>query len=484
MGTIWVGVDDTDAKGSGCTTWVLTELLGLAREQRLDPIGPPRLVRLNPNIPWKTRGNAALSVRLGHGRGRRRWVGTLSGRRLFAYASGAEPTTAELERFARAAWQVVLDASPEAEGTDPALVVASRRPSPELYWKAVREVVAVDEARAALDAVGALVRTRGDPRGLVGAAAAIAWPARRGTWELLSYRQPERVGKPRTIDPETVRAAQRADRRLFLCHDPVTRRLLVAPHTGCPVLFGLRATAPEAAVRALRTVRSEPWERWVLFRTNQATGDHLLRRSAASIVPFLSAILPGTVSAPPRALAGGHVLFSVRDEEGDEVRCVAFEPTKTLPRVAQALLPGDRVVVWGSASRPATLRLEGIRLVRRVRVRRLSAPACPRCGGRTGSLGRGRGWRCRSCRLRLPPEHATTSVIPRAVRPGTYHPTPSARRHLAPRATEPAAARADDPQSMPRATDGGPGARTSSRAPGLARAFERFPAPPEREEDT
>ena len=30
-----------------------------------DVIGYPRLVRLNPNIPWKTRGNGAISLQVG-----------------------------------------------------------------------------------------------------------------------------------------------------------------------------------------------------------------------------------------------------------------------------------------------------------------------------------------------------------------------------------------------------------------------------------
>lgn len=430
-------MDDTDAPGRGCTTWTLTELLAVARGMRLDPIGLPRLVRLNPNIPWKTRGNAALSVRLGHARGPRQLVGKLGGERLFASASGTEPTRTETTAFFERAWATVLRSAPETPGTDPALVVSRARPPPELYWKAVRDLVPLPEARAALERLGALWRVRDDPRGLVGAAASLAWPARRATYELLAYREADRVGTPRAVDPESVRAAQRADDRLFLCHDPRTRRLLVAPHTACPILFGLRATDARAPVRALRTVRSEPIDRWVLFRTNQATGDHLLRRPAATLRPFLSAIVHGEVAAPPRAGPGGHVTFSVRDPLGDEVVCVAFEPTKTLPRVAQGLLPGDRVVVWGSAGSTSELRLEGLRLVRLSADRRRRPPRCPRCGCRAASLGRGRGWRCPRCRLRLPPERATGAARVRTVSTGVYHPTPSARRHLAVRAPEP-----------------------------------------------
>ncbi len=434
---MWIGVDDTDRPGAGCTTWVLSELLRVARDHGLSPLGPPRLVRLNPNIPWKTRGNAALAARLGYGKGPRRRVGRLDGRPLYAHRTGRSPAQAEADRFFEAAWEVVAASAPAADGTDPALVMSPVRPASGLYWRAVREVVTVAEAKEALGAVGARWRTRGDDRGLVGAAAAIAWPARRGTWELIAYRTAARIGTPRSVDAASVVAAQRADRRLFLCHDPRTRRLLVAPHTGCPILFGLRGTELAAPVRALLRVRSEPWERWVAFRTNQGTGDHLVPRSASEIRPFVSAIVTGTVSDPPRALPGGHVALSVRDGEGALARCIVFEPTKTLPAVAQRLSPGDRVRVWGSTGATEVLRVEGLRVVGLTDAAFRRPPRCDSCGRSTGSLGRGRGWRCDPCRRRFPPELAVRRSVRRAIALGTYHPTPSARRHLAPLGPEP-----------------------------------------------
>ena len=66
---LYLGVDDTDSLRGMCTTFLATELVRDLREW--DLIGYPRLVRLNPNIPWKTRGNGAICLRLGAGRGRR-----------------------------------------------------------------------------------------------------------------------------------------------------------------------------------------------------------------------------------------------------------------------------------------------------------------------------------------------------------------------------------------------------------------------------
>lgn len=434
---MWLGVDDTDRPDGGCTTWVLTDLVRLARRHGLALTAWPRLVRLNPNIPWKTRGNAALAARFGLGRGPARWAGEIDGERVAVHLRGEEPDAATARRFREAAWQLVDGRSPAAPGTDPALVATTLPPDPELYWKAVREVVEPSSTEAALRRLRAWWRARGDGRGVVGAAAAIAWPARRATWELIAYRRDDRVGTPREVDAASVIAAQEAEPSLFLCHDPRTRRLLVAPHTNCPILYGLRASDRAAAVRAARTVRSEPVDRKMLFRTNQGTGDHLVRATAATWLPYGSAIVRGSVADRPRALRGGHVAFVLTDRTGGEIRCVAFEPTKTLPVVAQKLLFGDEVEVWGGRDREAVLRLEGLRLLRLASRDRRTAPRCTACDRRAGSLGKGRGYRCPGCRSTFPPEAGVRQRLARDLALGAVHPTPSARRHLAPRAPEP-----------------------------------------------
>lgn len=427
-------MDDTDSPRGGCTTYVLTELLDLAREQELDLIGPPRLVRLNPNVPWKTRGNAALSATFGHGDGTRRRIGELRGRAVWSHGTGSSPSEAEVRRFRLAAWDRVLRSSrTEDEGTDPALVVTTSPLPDELYWKAVREVVDVDDVRRRLRQADAWWRTAGSDRGLVGAAAAVAWPAGRGTWELTAYRAPERWGEPRRVDARSVRRVARRLPSLFLCHDPRTRRLLVAPHTACPILYGLRGRRVSELLSARSGVVSEAVDRWVVFRTNQGTGDHLARRSIAALPPFGSGRLRARVQTPPVGLAGGHARVTLIDDELTPIEALAFEPTKTLPPVVRSLRVGDRVEIWGGRSQDPALRLEGIRLVALVpRWGRSRAPTCPACHRRARSLGTGRGYRCAACRRRWPPEAARRSRERPSFPPGVYHPTPSARRHLAP----------------------------------------------------
>ena len=435
---MWIGIDDTDSRKGGCTTWVLTELLDLARSLGVDLLGEPRLVRLNPNIPWKTRGNAALSARFGRGEGPRRKIGEIGRRPVWSFARGRPLPTGMVEEFREAAWRRVLAGSRLGEkGTDPALVASEHRLPAVHYWRAVREIVPLRDVRSRLRREGVWWRARGDGRGLVGASASIAWPGSHPTWELAAYREPRAIGAPRRVELESVRSAARHHPSLFLCHDPRTRRLLVAPHTDCPVLYGLRSTRPGAVLRARGEVRSEPIDRWVRFRTNQGTGDHLAARTPPEVGPFLSARVSATVAALPVVLPGGHVRFSVIGTEGPKMECMAFEPTKTLPGVAASLVPGDRVVVWGSRRSDPVLRLEGIRLVRLApRLDAAEPPICAGCGRRTRSMGTARGYRCRRCGRRYPPESAVRPRLAPLYPPGEYHPTPSARRHLAPRGPE------------------------------------------------
>jgi tRNA(Ile2)-agmatinylcytidine synthase len=404
-----------------------------ARSLGLDLIGEPRLVRLNPNVPTKTRGNAALVARFGHGRGAPETVGLFSDGPVECYRRGRETTGDERHRLLEELWSRVQATSASDPGTDPALVLLRRRPPAELYWAAVRRLVTLEEVHHWLAGTGAEIRSGGSGNGLIGAAAALAWPARRATWEAIAYRRPDRWGTDRTLDGRSLRATMARHPRLFLCTDRRSGRILVAPHTSCPILFGLRATDPETAVAALREIRSEPIDRWMLFRTNQGTGDHVRRPWPLPPVAFTAGTVRGRLAEPPTRGPGGHVFLALEVAGGARVRCAVFEPTKTLPAVARALVPGDRVRLWGGSHGDPVFRVEGIDLLGLApRVVPEGNPRCPDCRTRLGSLGAGRGFRCPRCRRRAPPEARRTRRQVAEYPVGRYHPTPGARRHLAP----------------------------------------------------
>lgn len=58
-----IGIDDTDSNDGMCTTYLGALLLDeLQAYGTLETL--PLLIRLNPTIPYKTRGNAAVALKI------------------------------------------------------------------------------------------------------------------------------------------------------------------------------------------------------------------------------------------------------------------------------------------------------------------------------------------------------------------------------------------------------------------------------------
>jgi tRNA(Ile2)-agmatinylcytidine synthase len=55
-----IGIDDTDSPQGMCTTYLGAVLVRRLIQAHMQ-VKEARLVRLNPNVTWKTRGNAAIA---------------------------------------------------------------------------------------------------------------------------------------------------------------------------------------------------------------------------------------------------------------------------------------------------------------------------------------------------------------------------------------------------------------------------------------
>ena len=64
MATLHIGFDDTDSSKGMCTTFLAYTTAGMLLKKGDVFLDFPRLVRFNPNIPWKTRGNGAVSMKI------------------------------------------------------------------------------------------------------------------------------------------------------------------------------------------------------------------------------------------------------------------------------------------------------------------------------------------------------------------------------------------------------------------------------------
>ncbi len=398
-----LGIDDTDSPSGMCTTY-----LGAVVARRLArsgiPVGQARLVRLNPNVPWKTRGNAAVCLEFDG-----------DGKTAFGIACSAVDELAEHS----------------CDGTNPGVVVTGDRLPPWFYQKAVSDFCKLEEAEEILEHAGALYRGWGNKRGLIGATAAAASEFSDSTWEILSYRKKHNWGIPRLVDRESLFAAEEATYpHTWDTVDRACKAVVCVPHTPDPVLFGIRGESPQWVMKARSMIHSEDPAFDQLWVTNQGTDAHLVAGRIGSLEEGRSYTVCGIVAAGASSGPGGHVSIAIMDPISSAFRvdCLAFEPTKDFRGIVRGLLPGDRILAAGSYKR-GSINLEKLCIVSLVNADVRRPPPCTICGKRMTSAGKGKGFKCRTCRAReTEPE---IDRIDRTVRPGWYEVPPVARRHLA-----------------------------------------------------
>ncbi len=423
MYLVHIGFDDIDSPFGGCTTDLVSQLVvDWVRRDGIRFIDYPNLIRLCPAVPWKTRGNGSVVLRL--------HVREIDiGVELFE------------EAVARAYDYVVHFRHPESH---PAVVLYVGRVTDRLRWlgrKAVQDIVPIDLVDRLISKLGDRVRVERlcGRRGVIGALAGIGYTMEDTdyTYELIAYRREDYWGSPRKIDPVSVREMDKMLRgETFLNYDYEIDRPLIAPHGPDPVLFGIRGESPEALVKALEIIRvEEPITRWVLYRTNQATDAHLKRiNSLGEAYIYTGIIFRGRVSKPPRRIRGGHVIFGITDG-AQEIDVAAYEPTGGFRNIVGKLWIGDLVEIYGvvrpqSSYHGPTVNLEKLRVIEVASRIVYEAPKCPRCGKRMKSMGRGKGYRCPRCGFRDPKAKKIAREIPRDLRPGFYQPPPRAFKHL------------------------------------------------------
>jgi tRNA(Ile2)-agmatinylcytidine synthase len=188
-----IGIDDTDSNEGMCTTY-----LGALLLEELQAYGIvntlPLLVRLNPTIPYKTRGNAAIALE----------IKTDCPEKVVAHV------LSRIEELARM----------ECEKTNPGAVFILERDYESLksvlksfLKKAVMDVIEIQEAKSLISKYG--IRSKGfkNGRGLIGALAACGamlnpeyWD---NTFEHLAYRQKEKWGTSRKVEKESFFEADR-----------------------------------------------------------------------------------------------------------------------------------------------------------------------------------------------------------------------------------------------------------------------------------
>jgi tRNA(Ile2)-agmatinylcytidine synthase len=413
-----VGFDDTDSIRRGCTTYIAALLVEKLQKLNVNFIDYPNLVRLNPNVPWKTRGNGALCLRI-------------------KYNENLEEEIKEI-----AINTLEENADLQFKGTDPGIVFFKGIRIPKevknFAKNTITGIVSLKEAIKLLKKFGAEAVGFKSGRGIIGGLAAVGETLHGDhTYEILAYRAPENYGLKRKVDSASIFEMDKATAPYtFNNVDQEKRRIIITPRGPDPILFGIRGETPEIVKKAFTMVKPlEPIERWVIFRTNQGTDAHLKRVAKLSEVkPHHPVIAKGTVAANPKMIPRRHVIFSIKDDSA-QVDCAAYEPTGVLRHVAMKLLVGDYIEVYGgvrapSKKNPLTINLEKIRLLKLAPKIVYQNPFCTKCGKRLKSMGKDKGFRCEKCGSRYVNIGKVEVKMRREVRKGFYITSTRSQRHL------------------------------------------------------
>jgi tRNA(Ile2)-agmatinylcytidine synthase len=399
-----IGIDDTDSPRGMCTTYLGT-ILKKALEQELGVSIELRLIRLNPTIRFKTRGNASICIAIEH-----------------SY-DVLDIVRKHIERMAH------LD----DEGTNPGAVFFDDETVPSdiqsFAHDAMHAELCMSDATELIEKHGLDFLSFKKGRGLIGALAAIgATLGEESTFELIAYRFEDNFAEKRYINAGS---ASCADFTTYpYTWDTVDRKnkeMIFAPHSSDPVLYGIRGDDPYHILTAHSKIISEPFEHLTLYRTNQGTDAHVRHAQIRDLHDGCSYIVTATVISEPYTITGGHTFFEVTDNSGT-LLCAAFEPTKQFRATVRKLRFDDAVIVQGSYIENC-LHLEKLQIINLSDQYKKANPIC--CNKSMKSLGREQGFRCVKCKNVKRARHTSHTSERRDVLIGAYEVTPSARRHLA-----------------------------------------------------
>jgi len=399
-------------------------------EENYDIIGYPQLVRLNPNIPWKTRGNGAISLKIGKGKGNKTKIGEINNKEIFCYQNEINNSINE-EKPKEIIEEIINKyARLDDKKTNPGYVFLNNKPSYKIYKKTAKQVVTIRETEKTLKSLNAKYKGYKNSRGLIGATASIAWLDKKDkTFELIAYRERKKWGSQRFVDDESTKKIDKKYASTFDNYDYENKHNRLVPSSPCPVLFGIRGENEKDLANAKSDIKSEKISSWIIFVSNQGTDDHLQNKTNKHILPYESVIVNGKIIQNPYTIRGGHVFFKIKDSTGS-IDCAAYEPTKQFRELIRELIVGDIVEVYGGVrKKPLTINLEKINILHlEENVEKVENPVCKKCGKHMKSKGAGQGYKCIRCKTKS--DSPIFKEKNRNISIGFYEVPVCARRHL------------------------------------------------------
>jgi tRNA(Ile2)-agmatinylcytidine synthase len=411
-----IGFDDTDSTCGRCTTHLAFKITGyLLNEPDTEFLDYPLLVRLNPNIPLKTRGNGAVCLRV----------------KVRNHKKIIEDIT-----------QLIEEGSAIDGGANPGIMFLNGGLVPEAVKEfgriAMFDIISKQKAEKIAKENCIPYFTFGNGQGLVGSLAAIgSLEDGDHTFEAIAYRKSKNYGTTRKIDvSRVIQYDKRTFPNTFNNYDQNHRRMLIAPHGPDPVFCGIRGESPEVVVSTLEWLQTEEiLDGYMVFRSNQGTNMHLqneLKLSAIRV--YMAGYVRGKVMRKPQIIQGGHVFFGIEDSDSFTCMAAVYEPTG-LTSIASQMEIGDVIEIGcgvrkGTCNHPPILNVEYIYILDLAQVYALSNPPCKYCTRKMKSEGKNKGFQCDRCGYKDSNAKKIPVLQNRDIITGLYVPTPKSHRHL------------------------------------------------------
>ncbi len=413
MSSLYIGFDDTDSRQGMCTTYLAYKVVDFLLKHNAKFLDYPFLIRLNPNIPWKTRGNGSVALHV----------------------------EVDDEKAVEGVRTLVENDSHIGHGANPGLVFYFGRKIPEevkeFAKEALHEVLSRKRAMEIARKHGIVVYTLGNGQGIVGALSAIGTPLDEDhTFEIIAYRKQENCGKLREVSKESVtKMAEQTYPNTYNNYDYKHERVLITPHGPDPIFCGIRGEDPDKLLQAFLMLQiPEELEGHMIFRTNHGTNAHLMHKfDLSELKTYTSGYVEGIIDSVPYAIEGGHAFFTLRSGKGSAL-CAVYEPTG-LSQLAQKLCKGDQIEIGGgvrkaTSKHPKVINVEYVRILRLASKLDFMNPLCRNCGKRLKSDGKGKGYKCEVCGSKERNVQKVAVEIARDIKEGLYVPVPKAHRHL------------------------------------------------------
>jgi len=399
------GIDDIDNILGGCTTHFATILIKKIYKYGGFLLDYPRLIRLNPNIPWKTRGNGAVAIEFSI--------------KKSLYNDFLNDVKRSIIEY------IGLEGSSPAS-TQPALVVVdniklnkSDDLSTFLYHfsqYATYSIVSrksLDEALVKLSDIIIDTYTPLGKRGLVGSLAAIGNVLPYDyTYELILYRNLSKRGERFDKDTEgkIINFFKKIEKIDSFAHiDYESNKLLISPKGPDPVIFGIRGENPSTLYnmfkKILKAIKLD-FESWLIYVTNQGTGEHLYNASMdTKLTGYRQYYRHLKVFNHPSYLEGAHLYLPTKNGESDIKGLIYYESGR-MKEYGSMLNNGDEVILGGALkfsedpSYRLALNTELIELINKSVLYDIK-PICPRCSVKMVSMGSDKGYVCKKCKYRV-----------------------------------------------------------------------------------